>query len=525
MLTTDGSLSKEGAAKGKAARRPGEVAVHNPANGALVGSVPNMDANTVAAIAATLREAQPAWEALGPEGRKVHLLAWLDWIVDNQQRLLGLVHREAGKSWGDAQIELLVCVEVINYYTKHGASFLADEKRSPHNVTAITKRLRVLRRPYPLVGIITPWNYPLGMPMMDVPGALMAGAAVLTKPSEETPLAWAELVRGWNEEIGAPPVLACATGFGDTGRAVVDEVDMIQFTGSTATGRSIGIRAAERLIPASLELGGKDAMIVLSDADLPRAVGGATWGGLFNGGQSCVAVERIYVEEPVYEEFVRRLVDEVRKLRVGHDEQGAFTADYGALANEAQMRIVERQVQDAVDRGARVLTGGQREETGLFYPPTVLVDVDHTMLCMTEETFGPLLPVAKVADEEEAIRLANDSPYGLAGSVWTASSERAERVGRRIEAGAMNVNNALASVFQFPLPMGGWKASGLGHRFGGANGVQKYCRQQAFVNERVNLRKEIHWYPHTLKKAVVTDKLLRLTGMHDWRRRLGRTAK
>jgi acyl-CoA reductase-like NAD-dependent aldehyde dehydrogenase len=522
MLTT-----QESASEGKQAEadRPSEVVVRNPADGATVGSVPAMDADEVAALAARLREAQPAWEALGPEGRKKHLLAWLDWIVDNKDHVLGLVHREAGKSWGDAQIELLVAVEVINYYAKHGAEFLADEKRSPHNVTALTKKLRLLRRPHQLVGVITPWNYPLAMPIMDVPGALMAGAAVLTKPSEETPLAWAEVVRAWNEEIGAPPVLGVATGFGDTGRAVVDQVDMIQFTGSTATGRRIGVRAAERLIPASLELGGKDAMIVLSDADLDRAVHGAVWGGLFNSGQSCIAVERIYVEAPVYDEFVTRLVEEVGKLRVGHDAQGAFEADYGAMANEAQVQIVERHVKDALERGARVLTGGQRAERGLFFPPTVLVDVDHDMLAMTEETFGPLLPVMKVADEHEAVRLANDSPYGLASSVWTTSSARADRVGRQIEAGGVNINNAMTNVFQFPLPMGGWKSSGLGHRFGGPNGIHKYCRQQALVSERINLKNEIHWYPYTLKKAALTDRMLRLVGMHDWRRRLGRPAK
>lgn len=504
---------------------PGVVEVRNPANDAVVGTVPNMSADEVAELAARLRAAQPAWEALGPEGRRKHLLAWLDWIVDNKERILGLVHREAGKSWGDAQIELLVAVEVINYYAKNGARFLADERPSPHNVSAITKKLRLIRRPHQLVGIITPWNYPLAMPMMDVPGALMAGAAVLTKPSEVTPLAWAEVVRGWNEEVGAPPVLGIATGLGETGAAVVDQVDMIQFTGSTATGRRIGIRAAERLIPASLELGGKDAMIVLSDADLDRAVQGAVWGGLFNAGQSCVAVERVYVEAPVYNEFVERLVNEVSRLRVGHDAQGAFEADYGAMANDNQMAIVERHVADALEKGARALTGGQRHAEGLFFPPTVLVDVDHTMLAMTEETFGPLLPVMKVADEAEAVRLANDSPYGLAGSVWTTDPERALRVGRQVETGGMNINNAMTNVFQFPLPMGGWKSSGLGHRFGGANGIRKYCRQQAFVSEKVHLKSEIHWYPNTSKKAALTDKALRLLGMHDWRRRLGRPAK
>ena len=520
MTTGSFTADPATAVSGQGPRVP--IEVRNPATGSVVGSVPDQTVDDVAALAGRLRDAQPAWDDLGPRGRARHLLDWLNWITDNSDHVLGLVHREAGKAWGDASIELMVCVEVINYYARRGGRFLAEERRSIHGPASFNKRLRILRRPYPLVGVITPWNYPLAMPMMDVPGALMAGAAILTKPSEVTPLAWAEVVRAWNDEIGAPPVLGCATGAGETGRAVVEAVDMIQFTGSTRTGRAIGVRAAERLIPASLELGGKDAMIVLSDADLDRAVRGAAWGGLFNAGQSCIAVERIYVEHPVHDEFVGRLVAEVQALRQGHDEQGAFAAEYGAMATEAQLETVERHVADAIAKGAKVLTGGKRAEQGLFYPATVLVDVDHSMDCMREETFGPLLPVMRVASEDEAVALANDSVYGLAGSVWTTSPARGRRVGARVETGGMNVNNAMTNVFQFPLPMGGWKQSGLGHRFGGPNGVRKFTRQQAFVSERLRLKNEMHWYPYSPAKGALVSKALRLTGMHDWRRRLGR---
>lgn len=496
------------------------VDVVNPANGELVGTVTEMSTADVSALAGRLRAAQPAWEAIGARARAQHMLRWLDWIVDNQDRILGLVHREAGKSWGDAQVELMVCMEVINYYAKHAEEFLADQTRRPHGPASLNKNLKIRYRPYPLVGVISPWNYPLAMPILDIPQALLAGAAVLSKPSEETPLGWQETVRGW-DEIGAPPVLACATGRGDTGRAVTDVADMVQFTGSNRTGRSIGIRCAERMIPCSLELGGNDAMIVLSDAPLTRAIRGAVWGGLFNSGQSCVAVERIYVEEPIYDEFVEGLVAEVNTLRQGHDEKGSFTAEFGALANDAQLSIVERHVADAVAKGARVLTGGKRAEQGLFYPPTVLVDVDHTMACMREETFGPLLPVMKVTDKDEAVALANDSNYGLASSVWTSSGEHAERLSARIEAGGVNINNAMTHVFQFPLPMGGWKDSGLGHRMGGPDGIRKYCRTQAVVSERLPLGNEMHWYPHSPQKGRVTSRVLRLLEMHDWRRRLG----
>ncbi len=441
----------------------GQIEVRCPADDRVVGHIPRQTPEQVAAIAAELRAAQPEWEALGPKGRSKVLLDWLDWIFDNEKRILGMVQEETGKSWGDTTIETLVAVEVINYYTKHAEEFLEDKTLRPHGPAYLGKKLRVHAKPYQLVGIIMPWNYPLGMPMMDVPGALLSGAAVMTKPSEFTPLAWTEVVRGFREEIGAPKIMASVLGDGPTGVAVVDEVDMIQFTGSTGTGRKIGVRAAERLIPASLELGGKDAMVVLSDANVDRAVGGAIWGAFFNSGQSCISVERAYVEAPVYDEFVDKLTAEASKLRVGMDTSRDFSKDYGALANERQMEIVERHVSDAIEHGARVATGGKRaSEEGLFYEPTVLVDVDHSMACMREETFGPTIPVMKVADEEEAVRLANDSPYGLGG----------QRLDRRPRARAASGQAARGGRNQreqrddgrVPVPAADGRLEGIRHR-------------------------------------------------------------
>jgi acyl-CoA reductase-like NAD-dependent aldehyde dehydrogenase len=299
---------------------------------------------------------------------------------------------------------------------------------------------------------------------------------------------------------------------------------MIQFTGSTATGRAVGVRAAERLIPASLELGGKDAMIVLSDADINRAVGGALWGGLFSSGQSCIAVERIYVEDGVYDTFLAALVEGVKGLRQGTDRPGEFASDVGAMVTDAQMEIVARHVEDAVDGGARILTGGDRAPLGRFFAPTVLVDVDHAMACMREETFGPLLPVMRVRDEAEAVRLANDCAYGLGGSVWTRDPARAERVSRQLETGAVMVNNVMVHALQLSLPMGGWKHSGIGHRFGGPDTLRKYTREQAYVTERVELAREVHWYPYTAGRGRFMAAMVRLLGMRDWRRRLGRSA-
>jgi acyl-CoA reductase-like NAD-dependent aldehyde dehydrogenase len=497
------------------------IEVHCPADGRLVGTVPTTSRAEAADLATRLRAAQPEWEDLGPTGRLKILTRFQEWLLDNERRLNELVQAESGKSWADASLEVTVGVQTLSYYGKNAATFLADRKVRGWGPVGMTKRLSVAVRPHPLVGIITPWNGPLGGPFMDVPPALAAGAAVLTKASEVVPLSWTEACRGWTEDVGAPFVLANANGGPETGQAVVDEVDMVMFTGSNRTGRVVAVRAAERLIPCGLELGGKDPMIVLADADLERAAGAATWGSMFNAGQACISVERVYVEAPAYDEFVDRVTTKVRELRTGMDPAGAYTADLGALTTQAQLGIVDRHVREAIEKGATALTGGRRGAGGNFYEPTVLVDVDHSMSCMREETFGPTLPIMKVADEDEAVALANDSPYGLSASVWTADPERAARIARRIEAGAVNLNNVLGNAFHFNLPMGGWKGSGIGSRAGGAPGMLKYCRTQALVSERVPLRREPYWYPVKPRTARLIARGARFFGAADWRRRLG----
>ncbi|WP_433506282.1 aldehyde dehydrogenase family protein [Pseudonocardia halophobica] len=232
-----------------------------------------------------------------------------------------------------------------------------------------------------------------------------------------------------------------------------------------ADGRLVGSVPAQG--PAEVAAA-EGAMVVLSDADVERAAGGAVWGAMMNAGQACVSVERVYVEAPVYDEFVAKVVEKVKAIRQGMDAPGSYASEIGAMVTSAQADIVERHVADALAKGARVLVGGKRE--GAYFEPTVLVDVDHSMVCMREETFGPTLPIMKVADEDEAIRLANDSDYGLSSSLWTRDRRRADRLSRRIEAGSVSVNNTVIATFQTPVPMGGWKRSGLGTRFGGANG-------------------------------------------------------
>jgi acyl-CoA reductase-like NAD-dependent aldehyde dehydrogenase len=524
MPTSDTTTARDRA--GAAADHEGSTAgaqleVRSPADGTVVGLVPARTAAEVAATVARLRAAQPAWEAAGPDGRREWLERYRDWLLDHDEELAQLLQRETAKPWQEATFEIPVANDLINYYGSRAASFLAESHPRPHGLLTAAKRLTVNYRPYPVVGVICPWNFPLLIAFADSVPALLAGAAVAIKPSEFTPIATHRAVEGWRE-IGAPDVFDCVTGAGETGSALFDEVDYVQFTGSTRTGKRIGQRAAERLIPFSLELGGKDAMIVLADADLQRAANGAVWGSMFNCGQACVSVERVYVEAPVYDEFVRLVTEKVSALRQGHDDDG-YRADVGALANAAQLTIVERQVNDALAMGARAVVGGGRSELGgLFFEPTVLVDVDHTLELMREESFGPVLPVMKVSDPDEAIRLANDSPYGLSATVWTGDAARGREIARRLEVGAVNINDAFTNIFTFPVPHSGWKQSGIGSRLGGATGIRKYCRAQAVTETRIAPSSELLWYPYTAGKGRFAGRILRFLTARDLRRRLRR---
>jgi acyl-CoA reductase-like NAD-dependent aldehyde dehydrogenase len=499
------------------------IEVRNPADGAVVGEVPNDSAETVAAKARELRLFQPEWEALGPRGRKKWLLKFQDWVIDNGEHITDVVQSETAKVRADASIEAPMTAGLLDYWAGNAEAFLGDRHPKPHNLLMMTKRLTTVYRPYPVVGLIIPWNFPFANASLDGIAALAAGAALLLKPSEVTPLSAVEFARGWTE-IGAPPVLALTTGYAETGAAVIANSDYVHFTGSTATGRKVAVACAERLIPYSLELGGKDPAVVLADADLERAANGIAWGGMTNSGQVCVSIERVYVEAPIYDEFVAKLSDKVGQLRQGKDDD-KYRFDVGAMATAAQRDIVARHVDEAVAGGARVITGGKPTGIGTFFEPTVLADVDQSMSCMREETFGPTLPVVKVADEDEAIRLANDSRYGLSATVWTGDPARGERVARRIEAGAVNINDAMANGFQFGLPMPGWKDSGIGARNGGAEGILKYCRAQAITTTRIPTQaNEPLWYPYSRRKFRFALGLMRAAAAHGVRR-LGLTPR
>ena len=505
------------AASTKASRESFDVT--NPADGSVIANVALDDAAEVAATVARVRANQPAWEELGIKGRARWMGRLRDWLLDNQDRVAETMQRETGKVWAEASSETPYVCDLINFYSKKARKYIGDERVPAHSPLMKVKRLKVTYRPYPVVGVISPWNFPLILSLGDAVPALIAGCAVVIKPSEVTPLGLGEIVEAWKREIGGPDVLEVVNGMGETGSALVDEVDFIQFTGSDRTAKKVLARAAETLTPVSAELGGKDPMVVLRRADLEKAVNAATWGAFANSGQICISVERLYVEEPIYDEFISRFTDEVRKLNQGMDGPG-HGKDVGAMTFPPQTKIVESHVEDARQHGAKVLTGGQRGDgPGDWYAPTVLADVDHTMRVMREESFGPVVGVMKVRDAEEAVRLANDSRYGLSASVFGKTRE-AEAVARRLQVGTANVNDVMVGFLASDVPMGGWKDSGIGWRHG-EYGIKKFVRPESLVITRFGSKREPLYFPYTDERRQKLRKLTRFFNARDWRRRLG----
>ena len=487
------------------------IRVENPATGEKVGEIHNTTAEELAEAAARGRAAQPGWDALGFHGRAEIFARCQKWLIENQDRIINSVMQETGKTYEDALLaEIDYTAGAFKHWAKVAPDYLADERVKTSSPFVKGRKLVVRYAPVGLVGVIGPWNFPVTNSFGDCIPAMAAGNSVILKPSEITPLTSLLIAEGM-KECGIPEgVFQVATGDGNTGANLIDLVDFVMFTGSTRTGRKVAVRAAENLIPCGLELGGKDPMIVLADADIDRAANYASFYAMNNAGQVCISVERVYVESPVYDEFVQKVTQNIKSLRQ-NQSTGPGTSDVGAVIFPPQIDIVEAHVNDAVSKGAKILTGGHaHREHGLFFEPTVLVDVDHTMECMTEETFGPTLPIMKVDSVDEAIRLANDSPYGLQASVFSQDTDKAEAVARKIEAGAVCVNDCQINYTALELPMGGWKASGLGVRHGSA-GIRKYTKSQTILVTKLTLgSKDLHMHPYTDKRSKLFSRMIGL---------------
>lgn len=479
----------------------------DPRTGRVLARVPDHSAEDVAAAVLVARDNQRAWAALGFAERADHLLAVRDLMLDRAETLVDVIASETGKLAAEAVMtELVATAEGIEHYAKHGAAALAAEKVRPGSM--LHKKAYRTFSPRGVVGVISPWNYPFVLTMTPIVSALLAGNTVVFKPSEITPLVGLEIAKLFGEVGEYSGIVTAVTGGGATGEALVRSgVDMVCFTGSVATGKAVMAAAAANLTPVLLELGGKDPMIVCDDADVDRAVGGALWSSFSNSGQTCMATERVYVDRTRYDEFVDKVVAATRRIRQG-SEPGD---DIGSMTNEDQVAIVERHVADAVAKGAKVLTGGRRVSgrDGLWYEPTVLVGVDHSMEVMTAETFGPVLPIMAVDGDDEAVRLANDSIYGLNSSVWTRDLERGRRIADRIEAGNVCVNDAIVSYAVTGLPFGGVKQSGIG-RVHGVEGLRAFCDSKSVLVDRFGMRREAWWFPVPRNFGPQATRLLRL---------------
>lgn len=471
----------------------------NPATGERLGEVKIWGAEEVRAAVTKARTAQVDWAARPFSERVERLRRVRERLEVETDDLAILLANENGKPRTEAlTAELFPIGYLIDYFCARVETMLADERISMPLFGWIARRSKLTHRPYGVVGVIAPWNFPFAIPMGECVMALLAGNAVVLKPSEFTPLIGEAIGRLFAQSGLPEGLLTVASGDGSTGAALVGAgCNKIVFTGSVPTGRKIGVACAQTLTPCVLELGGKDPMIVCEDADIENAARGAVWGAFCNSGQVCASVERVYVAESVAADFLARVVQKTQALRQGnpHDPD----TDVGPMNNRMQLEKVEAQVTAALASGAKAMAGGKRNAllpAGLFYEPTVLVNVDHSMAVMMDETFGPVLPVMVVPDENEAVRLANDSPYGLTASVWTKDFARGETLARRINAGTVMINECVWTHAACETPWGGVKDSGLG-RTHGRHGLMEFV-QPIHINEnRWPDQPSYWWFPYS----------------------------
>lgn len=507
MITESTFTATETSAASSAA--PGELVVRNPRTGKAVYTFREPSDAEIQAAFERARAAFGKIRALSVQQRLDEIGKIKSYFLANKEKIVDRIVEETGKARTDALVsEVFAILDIIHYYQKNAAKILADQV-VPTPLLQFPKKSKIYYEPIGTVLIISPWNFPLNLALVPIVTAFTAGNSVVFKPSEWTPLCG--LIEQIVEESGfMKEAITLVYGGKEVGRKLIEQRPAkILFTGSTRAGRQIMEQAAKHLIPVELELGGKDPMVVFDDADVERAAKAAAWGGMMNCGQTCTSVERIIVQEGVYPEFVSALKRRVEKLSHAGASEGQADEgdlDVGCLTTDFQVRIVEEQLNDAKAKGAEVFSAGAHQEGSHAIPPTVVTNVDRSMKVLQDETFGPVVTVEKFRTEDEAVAIANDSPYGLSGSVWSRDLERAERVAKRIDAGSLSINNVLATQGNPALPFGGTKDSGFG-RYKGPLGLQGFSNPKSVLIDHTS-KPEVYWYPYSKEKYHLFGKLL-----------------
>lgn len=474
-----------------------------------IGEFECATAADVAEALEAARAAQPAWAALSFGERARYMDRARKVLIERQEEIIETVLAESGKARTEAiNMDIFAGCDSLCYYAKNAERFLRPQSKRPHGMMRFLKKVTVFYQPLGVVGVITPWNGPFILTLNASVQALMAGNTVVAKPSEVTPFGGAK-VRDLFDAAGLPDgVFNLVEGDGETGSALVEAgVDKVHFTGSVRTGRKIAEACGRQLIPCTLELGGKDPTIVTSDVDIATAAAGTIAAAFMNTGQFCCGSERVYVMSDIAEEFTEEVVRRVAAMRQA--DHGEF--DVGAIFWDKQLEIIEDHLNDAVSKGAKVLIGGGRNPDlkGLYIEPTVLTDVDHSMKIMSEETFGPIIPIVPVESEEEAIRLANDTAYGLSSTVWCNDEARGVEIARRLQAGSTCVND-MAVTYGIPeAPFGGRKDSGVGQA-NGEVGLRGFCHPQPVIVDRLKGKQTAQTYPYTYKNDKMTQRIIKI---------------
>lgn len=484
-----------------------KLTIKNPATDELLGEAPILSEFEVKAAVTVALKAYPSWRDLGFEGRARLLMKARSLLLARMEELSVLISKENGKPLFEAIAQdVMLLMEVITYYAKNTEKILKKEKVRVGKWAFMGHHSHIEYEPRGVIGVIGPWNYPVSNPFGPAVMGLMAGNAVLVKPSEFTPLAALKVGEIFHEAGIPKNIFQIITGDGSTGAALLKSgINHISFIGSVKTGKKIMAQASETLTPITLELGGKDPLIVCSDADLDLASSAAVWGAFSNSGQVCASIERVYVHESVLDSFTHLVVEKTKKLKQGPSLSP--TTDLASMTAPMQVAVVEKHLEDAKAKGAHVLFGGERRRDlgPQFFAPTILSNVNPDSLVMKDETFGPVLPLVPFNTEDEAIKMANDSPYGLNAYVWTRDVERGMKLASQIQAGTVNVNESLFSFGVPQTPWGGVKQSGLGRTHGTIGLMDMVTMRHVYVNRRPSKKNNFWWFRYSGNKVEMLE--------------------